>query len=59
MSTGGPGHTHSFDPVSGWCAFCNLRNDGRLLAKGGDVYRPGHDYTSAELDHLRQKASQR
>lgn len=43
MSTGGVGHAHVFDPVSGWCAYCNLRQDGRLIGKGGDVYRPGDD----------------
>lgn len=55
MSTGGEGHAHRFDPVSGWCAFCNLRNDGRLLGKGGDIYRPGRPYTPEELDNLRRR----
>jgi hypothetical protein len=41
MSTGGPGHEHRFDPVSGWCAWCNLRDDGRLVGKGGDVFHEG------------------
>lgn len=57
MSTGGHDHKHHFDTVSGWCAFCNLRDDGRLLGKGGDVYRPGRDYTPTELEHFRQRAA--
>lgn len=48
MSTGGPGHTHAFDPISGWCAHCNLRQDGRLIGKGGDVWQPGHDHSLTE-----------
>lgn len=59
MSTGGVGHTHSFDPVSGWCGSCNLRNDGRLLGKGGDIYKPGRGYTPEELEQYRQKANAR
>lgn len=59
MSTGGPGHTHRFDPVSGWCAFCNLRDDNKLIAKGGDVLRPGREYSLDELEQYRQKASQK
>lgn len=59
MSTGGQGHAHRFDPISGWCAFCNARDDGRLLGKGGDVYRTGHDYTPDELEQHRQKAMTR
>jgi hypothetical protein len=42
MSTGGEGHTHSFDPISGWCAWCNLRDDGRLVGKGGNVFHEGN-----------------
>lgn len=38
---GGPGHEHQFDPVSGWCAWCNLREDGRLVSPAGAVWRPG------------------
>lgn len=59
MSTGGPGHTHRFDPVSGWCAFCNLRDDNKLIGKGGDILRPGREYSFDELEQYRQKASQR
>lgn len=59
MSTGGPGHPHRFDPVSGWCAFCNLRDDNKLIGKGGEILRPGRQYSIDELDHYRQKASQR
>ena len=55
MSTGGLGHEHVFDAISGWCARCNLREDGRLLSKGGDVYQPGRGYTPAELDSIRQR----
>lgn len=43
MSTGGPGHTHAFDPISGWCAYCNFRQDGRLISPGGHVWHPGDD----------------
>lgn len=59
MSTGGVGHTHRFDRVSGWCAFCNLREDGRLLGKGGDIYQPGRGYSPEEREQYRQKASAR
>ena len=55
MTLGGKGHTHRFDPVSGWCAFCNLREDGRLVSKGGDVWQPGRDYSAAELDTIRRR----
>ena len=58
MSTGGPGHTHRFDPVSGWCAFCNLRDDNKLIDKGGEILRPGPDYSLDQLEQYRQKASQ-
>ena len=55
MSTGGPGHTHIFDPVSGWCGSCNLRQDGRLIGKGGDVYRPGPSYDDQQVASIRQE----
>lgn len=55
MSLGGKDHTHAFDPISGWCAYCNLREDGRLVSKGGDVWQPGRGYTPAELDTIRQR----
>lgn len=58
MSTGGEGHAHAFDSISGWCGFCNLRDDGRLLGRGGEVYRPGRGYTPAELDHFRTLAKE-
>lgn len=41
MTLGGKGHTHRFDPDSGWCAYCNLRDDGRLIGLGGAVWQPG------------------
>lgn len=34
-------HSHTFDPVSGWCHYCNLRRDNRLISKAGDIYRTG------------------
>jgi hypothetical protein len=55
MSTGGVGHAHDFDPCSGWCAHCNLREDGRLVLKGGQVVQPGRGYTPEELDRIRQR----
>lgn len=58
MSTGGVGHTHRFDPVSGWCAFCNLRDDNKLIDKGGTILRPGPEYSIDQLEYYRQKASQ-
>lgn len=30
-------HEHAFDPVSGWCAFCTIRDDGRHLWLGTPV----------------------
>jgi len=55
--TGGIGHTHDFDPISGWCAWCNLRDDGRLVAPGGAVWRTGPTYTREQLDAFREKAT--
>jgi hypothetical protein len=59
MSTGGPGHEHAFDPISGWCSWCNLRDDGRLVDKGGTVLREGPEYTIQQLEQFRQKAKTR
>jgi hypothetical protein len=59
VSTGGVGHVHRFDPVSGWCGSCNLRDDNKLIGKGGEILRPGREYTPDELDHYRQKANAR
>lgn len=55
MSLGGKDHEHRFDPISGWCAYCNLREDGRLVSKGGDVWQPGRGYTASELDSIRTR----
>ena len=55
MSTGGLGHEHVFDAISGWCAHCNLRDDGRLISKGGDVLHPGRGYSAAEIDSIRKR----
>lgn len=33
-------HVHDFDPISGWCSGCTVREDGRHLWHGGDVTRP-------------------
>lgn len=52
---GGEGHEHRFDPISGWCAFCNLRDDGRLVSPGGEVWRPGRGYSTEELDQIRDR----
>jgi hypothetical protein len=46
---------HDFDPMSGWCTSCNYRSDGRLTSPDGSVWRPGHDYTQAELNALRDE----
>lgn len=53
--TGGVGHTHRFDPVSGWCHYCNFRDDGRLVGPGGSVFRPGREYTADELEQIRRR----
>lgn len=55
MATGGPNHEHHFDPYSGWCAHCNLRDDGKLIAPGGAIYRPGKQYTDQELQAFRER----
>lgn len=52
-------HTHDFDPLSGWCSRCNYRDDGRLIGPGGAEWRPGPEYTPAELADLREKARTR
>lgn len=57
MSTGGPGHTHRFE-ASGWCAWCNLRDDNRLIDKGGEILRSGPTYSLDQLEQFRQKAGQ-
>lgn len=57
MSTGGPEHRHLFDPISGWCAFCNLRDDNRLIGKGGQVYRTGPSYDDQQVHQIREKAT--
>ncbi|WP_288783773.1 hypothetical protein [uncultured Microbacterium sp.] len=44
-----------FDAISGWCAHCNLRDDGRLISKGGDVFHPGRGYSAAEIDSIRKR----
>lgn len=54
MSTGGAGHAHRFDPVSGWCHFCGLRDDGRLIHKGGELIHPGRGYSTEELANIRR-----
>ncbi|WP_161594085.1 hypothetical protein [Microbacterium sp. RG1] len=41
-------HEHAFDPLSGWCARCGLRDDNRLMNHGTE-YRPGPDYTPQQL----------
>jgi hypothetical protein len=52
---------HTFDPVSGWCiGGCpGYREDGRLMSFGGDVYRPGREYTPDELQTIRERAMSR
>lgn len=52
MPTVGIPHTHRFDPVSGWCESCNFRQDGRLIGKGGDVWREGRAYTPREIAEM-------
>jgi hypothetical protein len=34
-------HEHQFDPLSGYCNRCGLRDDGRLISRNGDEYQPG------------------
>lgn len=60
MSTGGPGHTHRFDPVSGWCAFCVLRDDGRLVGTGRLSKHGGSVFRAGTTEHTEdEKESQR
>nr|WP_274637064.1 hypothetical protein [Microbacterium bovistercoris] len=56
--TGGEGHQHRFDPISGWCAFCNLRDDGRLVSRDGAVWRPGPEYGSEQLHTFLTRATE-
>lgn len=49
-------HEHHFDPISGWCTGCTVRDDGRQ-AWNGDIVRVGPEYTPTELAQLLQKAS--
>jgi hypothetical protein len=39
-------HIHDFDPISGWCSGCTVRDDGRHLWLGGDVTRRPQTYPS-------------
>ena len=32
-------HEHDFDPISGWCSGCTVRDDGRHVWHGSDVNR--------------------
>lgn len=41
-------HVHVFDPISGWCSGCTVRDDGRH-AWHGDIVQPGPDYTPAQI----------
>lgn len=41
-------HTHDFHPVSGWCATCPVRDDGRVVVRGTEKY-PGPTYTPEQL----------
>lgn len=55
MSAGGVGHSHRFDPVSGYCAHCGLRQDGRLVDKSGRVFRHAPGIVPAlEQQHIDQ-----
>lgn len=42
------GHVHDFDPISGWCSGCTVRDDGRH-AWHGDIVQPGPDYTPDQI----------
>lgn len=43
-------HRHDFDPLSGWCSRCGLRDDNRLVdARSAAEYRPGPTYTPEQL----------
>ncbi|WP_170285740.1 hypothetical protein [Microbacterium rhizomatis] len=48
-------HEHHFDPLSGWCDGCTLRDDGRQTWHG-DVSRTGPNYTPADLALFRERA---
>lgn len=54
-------HTHTFDPVSGWCTSgcVGYREDGRLVNFAGDELRPGRTYTPSELQTIREGAMSR
>jgi len=51
-----PGKTHRFATASGWCLWgCGVRDDGRIVTRGGAVVRPGpheqpHQFQPAALD---------
>lgn len=36
-------HTHNFDPLSGWCSQCGLRDDGRLISRAGQIFHSGNN----------------
>lgn len=48
-------HVHTFDPISGWCRGCTVRDDGRQ-AWHGDIVRPGPTYTPDQTQAMLQNA---
>lgn len=46
---------HVFDPASGWCKRCTTRDDMRLLAPGGAIWRPGRTEPEPEPEPARDR----
>lgn len=43
-------HDHVYDDLSGWCLYCGVRDDGRLIDRySGHVLRAGPEYTPSML----------
>lgn len=45
-------HVHAFDPVSGYCAWCGYRDDGRLIdIRTGTEYQKPRDERTETTTH--------
>ncbi|MFJ3394014.1 hypothetical protein [Leifsonia aquatica] len=58
----GPNAQHDFDPDSGWCLHgCGLREDGRHIARAGQLINPGPEYSPEAIawlaEDLRRKTA--
>jgi len=48
-------HVHDFDPVSGWCSGCTVRDDGRHAWRG-TIQQHGPAYTPDQIAEFLERA---